>query len=525
MRSVVLSGPMASGKTTVGRALAAKLELPFVDTDELLVAKTGLPSVADIWTRDGEAAFRAREADIAREIFSDDKPRVIAFGGGTVTRKDVRRLALEKAIVVTLRARPETTVARAGNIVSRPNLSVGGDPAARAAALLEERAAAYAECHGAFDTDEQSVADLADEIAALVARDPIVVPLGTRTYVIDLVNDDPRALTLALAELGPSAVVTVTDSNVARHRRDAHRAALSPLAIPEHEVTLAPGEDQKTLVSVSAIWDAALGARVDRDVVVLAYGGGVVGDMAGFAAATLLRGVRFVQAPTTLLSMVDASVGGKTGFDHPTGKNLIGAFWQPRAVVIDLAHLKTLPPRQAISGFAEIVKIALTHDAALFARLEERADALLAGDEEALAEVIRAAVSRKAEIVAHDEREGGARAILNLGHTVGHALEAHGEYKRWLHGEAVAIGVVAELRAAQRLGLAPAAPVERVTRLLKRLHLATDTDAATIRRALPHARTDKKRAGAAISLPIAHEVGRASVARVPMTDLMRALES
>jgi shikimate kinase/3-dehydroquinate synthase len=525
MRTVVLSGPMASGKTTVGRALAAKLEIPFVDTDELLVAKTGLPSVADIWNRDGEAQFRAREAELAAELLADPKPRVIAFGGGTVTRKDVRRLALEKALVVTLRAQPETTIARAGNIGSRPNLSVGGDPTARAAALLEERTPAYAECHGAFDTDNESVDGLVDEIAALVARNPIVVPLGERTYVIDVVNDDPRALSLALAELGPSAIVTVTDSNVARERRDAHRAAVSPLAIPEIEITLAPGEDQKTMTSVSAIWDAALGARVDRDAVVLAYGGGVVGDMAGFAAATLLRGVRFVQAPTTLLSMVDASVGGKTGFDHPTGKNLIGAFWQPRAVVIDLAHLKTLPPRQAISGFAEIVKIALTHDAALFSRLEERADALLAGDEEALAEVVRAAVARKAEIVARDEREGGPRAILNLGHTVGHALEAHGEYKRWLHGEAVAIGIAAEMRAAQKLGLAPEAPIDRVVRLLKKLHLATDIDAATLKRALPHAETDKKRAGSTISLPIAIGVGRSDIARVPLKDLLRTLAS
>jgi len=483
MRSIVLSGPMASGKTTVGRALAAKLSLPFVDTDEVLVAKAGVSSVAEIWNREGEARFRAREAEIARELLTDPAPKVIAFGGGTVTRKDTRRLALSRALVVTLRARPATTLARVGeHLATRPNLNLG-DPAERAQDLLNERAAAYAECHGSFATDDQTVDDLVDEIAALALRDPVVVPLGERTYTIDLCVDDPRALSLAIAELGPSSILMVTDSNVARHRKDARKAATASLAIREHDVILPPGEEQKTMTSVAAIWDAALGANVDRDTVVVAYGGGVVGDMAGFAAATLLRGVRFVQAPTTLLSMVDASVGGKTGFDHPTGKNLIGAFWQPSAVVIDLAHLTTLPPRQAISGFAEIVKIALSHDEALFATLEQKVEALLTGDYEVLMPIVRRAIELKAEVVMNDEREGGSRAILNLGHTVGHALESFGEYNRWLHGEAIALGMVAELRAAEALGLAKEAPTKRLAALLHKFHLPTDLDARSLTRA------------------------------------------
>ena len=521
MRSIVLSGPMASGKTTVGRALAAKLSLPFVDTDDVLVAKGGAATVAELWNRDGEARFRAREAEIARELLADPAPRVIAFGGGTVTRTDVRRLALSRALVVTLRARPATTLARVGDLSARPNLNVG-DPAARAEELLTERAAAYAECHGSFATDDQSVDDLVDEIAALALRDPVVVPLGERTYTIDLVVDDPRALSLAIAELGPSAIITVTDSNVARHRKDARKAALSSLAIREHDVVLPPGEEHKTMVSVAAIWDAALGAGIDRDAVVLAYGGGVVGDMAGFAASTLLRGVRFVQAPTTLLSMVDASVGGKTGFDHPTGKNLIGAFWQPSAVVIDLAHLTTLPPRQAISGFAEIVKIALSHDEALFCALEEKIDLLLAGDFEALMPVVRRAIELKAAVVMDDERETGARAVLNLGHTVGHALETFGEYKRWLHGEAVALGLVTELRVARALGLASDAPMARVAALLHKFHLPTEVDAATLRRALTHVSSDKKRAGDSLFLPIVTRVGQAAMVKVAMDHFLAA---
>ncbi len=522
MRSIVVSGPMASGKTTVGRALAAKLSLPFVDTDEVVIAKAGAASVAELWNREGEVRFRAREAEIARELLADPSPRVIAFGGGTVTRKDVRRLALSRALVVTLRARPATTLARVGDLSARPNLNVG-DPAARAQELLNERAAAYAECHGSFATDDQTVDDLVDEIAALAERDPVVVPFGERTYTIDLVVNDPRALSLAIAELGPSSIITVTDSNVARHRKDVRKAFSASLAIQEHDVILPPGEEQKTMVSVSAIWDAALGAGVDRDVVVLAFGGGVVGDMAGFAAATLLRGVRFVQAPTTLLSMVDASVGGKTGFDHPTGKNLIGAFWQPSAVVIDLGHLTTLPPRQAISGFAEIVKIALSHDEALFAALEEKVDTLLTGDFEALMPIVRRAIELKAEIVMNDEREGGSRAILNLGHTLGHALETFGDYRRWLHGEAVALGTMAELRATHAMGLATDAPIARVAALLHKFHLPTEIDAATLRRALPHVSSDKKRMGDSLALPVVTRVGHAEMAKVRMDAFLAAV--
>src|SRR5581483_9972346 len=194
------------------------------------------------------------------------------------------------------------------------------------------------------------------------------------------------------------------------------------------------------------------GGGVDRDALVVAFGGGVVGDLAGFAAACLLRGVRFVQAPTTLLAMVDSSVGGKTGFDHPAGKNLIGAFHQPSAVVADLAHLRTLPARERTAGLAEVVKIAVATDGALLDRVERDAAALGRGEAGALLPVVREAIAAKIRIVRDDEREAGARALLNLGHTVGHALEAHGGYAALLHGEAVALGLIAEMSAAAALG-------------------------------------------------------------------------
>jgi shikimate kinase/3-dehydroquinate synthase len=318
-------------------------------------------------------------------------------------------------------------------------------------------------------------------------------------------------------------VVLVTDSNVKRARGAALEAALRPLAVEVTRVTLPPGESQKTLTTVGTIWDAALGAGVDREALVVAAGGGVVGDMAGFAAATLLRGVRFVQVPTTLLAMVDASVGGKTGFDHPTGKNLIGAFHQPSAVVSDVAHLETLAVRERTAGLAEVVKIALTSNGDLFDRLEREAAALARGDAAALLPVLRDAIDAKIRIVRDDEREAGARALLNLGHTVGHALEAHGNYANLLHGEAVALGLVAELRACATLGWTPARLVERTRALLTALGLPVTVMTSELEASWHYVGADKKRARGAVRLPVVMAPGQARVERVPLGTLRDAV--
>jgi shikimate kinase/3-dehydroquinate synthase len=431
MRPVVLSGFMGTGKTTVGPRLAARLGVPFADTDEVIERAAG-KSIPELWREVGEAAFRSREGLVVQQLLAEGTPKVVALGGGAVTVERTRRYAIDHALVVTLTASPETIVARTPNVARRPNLAVGGDPVARARELLAARAEAYAECHLSLSSESLDADAIVDAIVALVERDPLLVPLGSRSYAIDLCDGDPSRLTDAIARCGPSSVVLVDDSNVQRSRGPAIEAALHPLALEGRRVTLPPGEAQKTLSTVGTIWDAALGAGVDRDAVIVAVGGGVVGDLAGFAAACLLRGVRFVQVPTTLLAMVDASVGGKTGFDHPAGKNLIGAFHQPTAVVADLAHLETLPAREIAAGLAEVVKIALTSDAALFDRVEREAALLARGDRSALRPVVRAAIEAKIRIVRDDERESGLRALLNLGHTVGHAVEAHGGFSRWL---------------------------------------------------------------------------------------------
>jgi shikimate kinase/3-dehydroquinate synthase len=522
MRHIVLSGFMATGKSTVGPLVAARLGLGFIDTDAEIERATG-KSVPDLWRIEGELAFRAREAALVERLLSDAAPRVVAFGGGTVTLERTRRLAASRAVVVTLTASPETIVARVPDLAGRPNLAAGGDPVGRARELLALRSESYAECHLALSSEGLEPDAVADAIVALAQRDPLLVPLGGRSYGIDVCNGEPSRLTDAIARCAPSSIVLVSDSNVQRARGGAIQAALRPLATEVFRVTLPPGEVHKTLASVGTIWDAALGTGVDRDALVVAFGGGVVGDLAGFAAACLLRGVRFVQAPTTLLAMVDSSVGGKTGFDHPTGKNLVGAFHQPSAVVADLAHLETLPARERLAGLAEVVKIALAVDSALLARLEDHAAALARGDLDALMPVVRAAIEAKIRVVRDDEREAGVRALLNLGHTVGHALEAHGGYARWLHGEAVALGMVAEMRAASALGWTPAAVTARATALLAALGLPVAVGREELAASWPFVFSDKKRAGDSIRLPVVTHVGEARLEKIRLTDLRDAV--
>jgi 3-dehydroquinate synthase len=274
---------------------------------------------------------------------------------------------------------------------------------------------------------------------------------------------------------------------------------------------------------VTKIWDAALTAGIDRQAVVLAFGGGVVGDMAGFAASTLLRGVRCVQIATTLLAMVDSSVGGKTGFDHASGKNLLGAFFQPARVILDLEHLSTLSARERAAGLAEVVKIALVRDLPLLDLLEKEAGKIASGDRMVLREVVRRSVIAKMRVVREDEHELGVRALLNLGHTVGHALEAHGGYSKWLHGEAVAMGTVIELEAAARLGLGATDAAKRAGELLRRFQLPTTASKDDLETSWPYVMMDKKRTRTAVKLPVVTKLGEGRVERVELTALRDAV--
>ena len=520
-RPLVLSGFMATGKSTVGRIVAARMGVPFVDTDKALVAQSG-KSIGELFATIGEARFRESEAQLVLPMLDDPTPRVIAFGGGTVTIPRVRHKALERAAVVNLAATPETIVSRVASLAERPNL-LSASPLDRARDLLALRRDVYAESHGSVSTEGRTPDEIADRVLAIAEHDTLAMPLGARSYVIELTDGAPDRLSAALEELAPSSIFVVTDDNVNGARGAWLQSALAGAKAPHHMVSIAPGEQTKTLATVSRLWDEMLARGLDRDAVVLAFGGGVVGDLSGFTASTLLRGIRCVQIPTSLLAMVDASVGGKTGFDHAAGKNLIGAFFQPRRVLVDLEHLTTLPSRERAAGLAEVVKIALVQDASLLDLLERTADAVRAGDRDALRPVIRSAIEAKIRVVRDDERETGARALLNLGHTVGHALEAHAGYARLLHGEAVAIGTVIELAAAERLGLTPAGTAARAKATFERLGLPTEATRDELAAAWPFVLSDKKRAATTLKLPVVTTIGAGAVEALPITALRDAV--
>ena len=342
----------------------------------------------------------------------------------------------------------------------------------------------------------------------------IEVALGERSYPIRIgagLLDDAAQWRDSLR--GRHALV-VTDAHVAPLYLDRVRAGL---ASHTHDALVLPaGESSKTLANAERIFDALAALGANRDGTIVALGGGVIGDLAGFAAACWMRGIDFVQMPTTLLAMVDSSVGGKTGVNVDAGKNLVGAFHQPRVVVADTSTLATLPPREYAAGLAEVVKYGAIGDESFFAWLQFNADALLAHDADVLAEAIAFSCAYKAGVVARDERETGERALLNFGHTFGHALEAERGYGELLHGEAVAIGMVVAATLSARLGHAPAEDSDRLARLLSRLGLPTTLPPASADALLARMRLDKKNLGGRIRLILWRGIGKAEI--VPDVD-------
>ncbi len=338
----------------------------------------------------------------------------------------------------------------------------------------------------------------------------LTVELGDRSYPIMIGKGLLGDGALYTPYLAGRQVMIVTNETVAPLYLEAARRGLVQLG-PD-TLVLPDGEQHKTLDTVERVFDALLEARYGRDATLVALGGGVIGDLVGFAAACYQRGVAFVQVPTTLLAQVDSSVGGKTGVNHPLGKNMIGAFHQPRAVIADTDTLDTLPDRELRAGLAEVIKYGLIRDAELFAWLEEHLDALLARDSQALAGAIGRSCRNKAEVVAADEREGGQRALLNLGHTFGHAIETATGYGRWLHGEAVGAGMAMAARFSARLGWLDERACARAEALIARagLPIRPPIDISA-RRMLELMAVDKKVAAGRLRLVLLEALGRAVV--------------
>jgi 3-dehydroquinate synthase len=335
------------------------------------------------------------------------------------------------------------------------------------------------------------------------------VELGERSYEIRIGTDVAMA-SVGEKDQGRRALI-VTDSNVDRHCGAACEEKLRALGLEVRRVAVPAGESSKSLARLQDLYERAVEAGLDRGALVVALGGGMVGDLAGFMAATYLRGVRFVQLPTTLLAMVDSSVGGKTGVNLPSGKNLVGAFYQPIEVVADLTTLRTLPDREYLSGLAEVVKYGVIWDAELFRRLEDNVDGLRQRDLAVLEPVVARCCEIKAEVVAIDERDGGVRAILNFGHTLGHAIEQVASYDRWLHGEAIAMGMVYATALSCREKGFPEADARRVEALLVKLGLPVHPGQAGFEGGWPALRagmeTDKKSRGGVPRFVLAHKLG------------------
>ncbi|UCH75727.1 MAG: 3-dehydroquinate synthase [Rhodospirillales bacterium] len=366
----------------------------------------------------------------------------------------------------------------------------------------------------------------------MTAHETVRVELGPRSYDI-VVGDDVLAIAgeMMAPVLRRPRVVVVTDTHVADLHLETLLRSLSDSAIDAEPIVLEAGEQTKEIGHFGKLMEAILALDIDRDVALVALGGGVIGDLTGFTAATALRGIDFIQVPTTLLAQVDSSVGGKTGINSPQGKNLIGAFHQPRLVLADSRVLRTLSRREMLAGYAEMVKYGLIGDTAFFGWLEGHGADLVDGDPDHIRRAVVACCRAKAAIVAADEREGGVRALLNLGHTFGHALEAEtGFSNTLLHGEAVAIGMVMAFDLSARLGLCPPDDAARVRRHLAAVGLPTGTNFTNSvlwdpSRLMMHMGRDKKVKGGALTFILVRGIGDAFVSRdVPAEEVSAFLE-
>ena len=518
-RSLVLVGLMGAGKTSIGRRLAARLGLPFRDADTEIELAAGC-TIPELFSRYGEADFRAGERRVIRRLLSGD-PLVLATGGGAFMDAETRATIRTEAVSVWLRCRLPTLVRRVSSRSNRPLLR-DGNPAEILARLMEVRHPVYAEADLAVDCGDEppdhTTAKVLDTVRAWRPPRRLHVALSSRRY--DIVIGDgllAHAGGLLAPVLPQKRAVVVTDETVAALHLPTLMAGLAEAGIQAGSIVVSPGEASKGMAGFTQVVDGLLDQGVERRTAVIALGGGVVGDLAGFAAATTLRGLPFVQVPTTLLSQVDSSVGGKTGINTRHGKNLLGAFHQPHMVLADTGVLGTLPPRELRAGYAEVAKAGLIGDAAFFAWCEANGPRLIAGDGDARAEAIRRACAFKAAVVGDDEREekpNDGRALLNLGHTFAHAMEAEVGYGGGLlHGEAVAVGLGLAFRLSAKLGHCDAAVAPRVEAHLESVGLPGEPGMLNRRfsttRLLAHMKRDKKVRDGQLHFVLARGIGQA----------------
>jgi shikimate kinase / 3-dehydroquinate synthase len=522
-RSIVLVGLMGAGKTAVGRRLATALGVPFVDTDHEVEVAAGY-SVSEIFQRFGEPAFRDVERRVIRRLL-DGRRIVLATGGGAFMDRETRAVIRGQGLSIWIRASLALLLKRVAGRTHRP-LLMSGDPAQILQGLIDLRHPIYAEADIVIDSRDEPVDSMATRLteAVMAHEPPIRVPVDLAAGAYEVVIGGGllgRAGGLLAHVLPQRRAIIVTDRTVAALHLDTLKSGLETAGFTVGTVEVEPGEASKSVEAWSELVDHLLGRGVERRTAIVALGGGVVGDLAGFAAAATLRGLPFVQVPTTLLAQVDSSVGGKTGINTRHGKNLIGAFHQPRIVLADTDVLGTLPPRELRAGYAEIVKAGLIGDAGFFEWCESHGAGVVGHDRAAQAEAIRRACAFKAAVVGDDEREekpNDGRALLNLGHTFAHALEAEVGYGgELLHGEAVAIGLGLAFSLSSRLGYCPAEDGARVRAHLEAVGLPTDVGTLnrvfSAERLIAHMRRDKKMRDGALHFVLVHGIGQAFTTR------------
>ncbi|NYE56502.1 3-dehydroquinate synthase [Carboxydothermus ferrireducens] len=453
--NIILVGLPGAGKTHTGRILARKLKKDFVDLDREIEKETGL-TIKEIFARYGERYFRRLEVKKLQELFKLHNA-VIATGGGTVERMDARRKLKNLGLVVYLKASPEVIIRRLINLENRPILTQG-DPLEKLSELYRRRDKFYREVSDiAINTEAKDSSEVVDEILKSLTIDGLRFP--RKLYINLAENGYPvyfgekvalKAGEFLKEKVTGKKILIVSQENIFGLYGKTLEESLTKEGFKTDVFFLPQGEVAKSMEYILQLYDKAIEFGLRRHDTVMAFGGGVVGDATGFFAATYLRGINFVQVPTTLLSMVDSSVGGKVGINLPQGKNLVGAFYQPKVVLIDTTYLKTLPRREVLAGLAEIYKAFLIAEESLAGWLSGvNLDKLRSRDWQ---RIIKAAVKIKAKVVSLDEREEGLRAVLNLGHTIGHAIEGVNGFSGILHGEAVALGILWEAKLSKDLG-------------------------------------------------------------------------
>jgi shikimate kinase / 3-dehydroquinate synthase len=517
MSHIFLYGPPGTGKSTIGKRLASNLNLSFVDLDHVVESNAGM-SIAEIMNQQGEPSFRYLETYALKDVLSHAKSvtnaedKVIALGGGALLRDENRILAETSGTVILLMAALNTLLERLKNDTGKRPLLVG-DMREKLTSLLDQRRKHYSSFAIQLDVTGKSREQNALEIQTRLGRfhlramgeyDVLVQPveqIGNLSY-----------------ERGLQNPIVVTDENVAKLHAEGVMASLREVGFSPNLLTIPSGEAYKNLEIIQTLWHGFLEYGLDRKSTVIALGGGVIGDLSGFASSTYMRGINWVCVPTTLLSMVDASLGGKTGFDLPEGKNLIGSFYPPKLVLADPQVLKTLPEAEFISGLAEVVKHGMISDLELFDLCAQGLDCV----KDELEQIVKRAMAVKIKIIEDDPYERGFRAALNLGHTVGHAVELVSKFQL-RHGEAVAIGMVAEARLAERLLVANKGLSDVVSQVLTTLGLPVQIPRELPREEIIRAmKVDKKKNAKAIRFALPIEIGKVEL--VDVTDLEMVLE-